>query len=444
MRKEWIMFIFSVTITLMIALGLVRWFAPGLLGIPVDLQLVRVAKEVPPFFDGVFRREDLESSNFLLQDPHVLVRVHPFYPVKKDLGPTDILGFRNYSVPNMADVIILGDSQTYGNNVLLENNWPEQLRRLLSSKNPEIYSMAVGGWSPIPYLYMFSKATAFRPKVVVIAFYSGNDSLESFKMAYSMDEWRFLIPDSSLGKEDAPHVVFPSPKSEWWPVIFSDGVNTTFTPALRLSSNSEHPAVKAGYDIIGDVAKRISEMAKPFELKLIFTIIPTKELVYSKKVQQENLNAPDDYKSLIERESENIQWLVNKLSSIDNARYVDVVAPLQEAALGSVALYPKHMDGHPVAAGYNVIANALFQSLDKLLPERQKGLFLLETEKGKRIFLLLTNKGYWIFKSLEMVEGNDWSTENVKALHYKDIVRLPKMGIIDQVDALHFGPKSIQ
>ena len=53
LKKEWLLMGVSVIATLLLALGLVRWFAPQLLGIPVDLQLVKVQKEVPPFFDNI-------------------------------------------------------------------------------------------------------------------------------------------------------------------------------------------------------------------------------------------------------------------------------------------------------------------------------------------------------------------------------------------------------
>ncbi len=104
---------YFVSLTLIITLILVRWFAPQLLGIPVDLQLVRVAKEVPPFFDGVFRSEDYASRNYIISDPFIK-RAQPLLPSFFQVGPNDFLGFRNQNMPNVADIITIGDSQTYG------------------------------------------------------------------------------------------------------------------------------------------------------------------------------------------------------------------------------------------------------------------------------------------------------------------------------------------
>ena len=52
--KQWLVLVAAVTVTVSLTLGIIRWQAPQLLGIPVDLQLVQVSKKVAPFFDGVF------------------------------------------------------------------------------------------------------------------------------------------------------------------------------------------------------------------------------------------------------------------------------------------------------------------------------------------------------------------------------------------------------
>ena len=121
MKKEWLLIIVSVALTVIIALTLTRWFAPQLLGLPTDLQMVRVAKEVPPFFNGVFRPEDHEGENYIIQDPYI-IRARPLLPSFLNVGPNDLLGFRNRNVPNIAAIITIGDSHTYGNNASIERN----------------------------------------------------------------------------------------------------------------------------------------------------------------------------------------------------------------------------------------------------------------------------------------------------------------------------------
>lgn len=49
MKKEWIMLIASIILTLGLSIGLIRLFTPQLLGIPIDLQMVSVDEKYPLF-----------------------------------------------------------------------------------------------------------------------------------------------------------------------------------------------------------------------------------------------------------------------------------------------------------------------------------------------------------------------------------------------------------
>ena len=57
MRSQWLLASLIGLATLFFALSIVRWLAPGLLGIPPDLQIVRLAEEKPAFYENVFRAE---------------------------------------------------------------------------------------------------------------------------------------------------------------------------------------------------------------------------------------------------------------------------------------------------------------------------------------------------------------------------------------------------
>ena len=145
MKKEYLLLVGSVAISLLLAFGIIRWQAPQLLGLPHDLKLVQIDKAVPPFFESVFRRDDFLSANYFISDPLTRVRPKPLQSETLRLGPNDLIGFRNRYIPNFADIVVIGDSQTYGNNALLEHNWPSQMRKFLESKQNETYSMAAGG-----------------------------------------------------------------------------------------------------------------------------------------------------------------------------------------------------------------------------------------------------------------------------------------------------------
>lgn len=442
MKKEWILLAAVVTVTMLLALGLLRWFAPQLLGIPVDLQTVRVSREIPPFFENVFRKQDIESRDFLVKDPYTNVRGRPLFIDLAGLGPHDLLGFRNRYVPNVADVVAIGDSQTYGNNAVLAANWPSQFERMLGDKRPVVYSMATGGWGAVQYLDMFKHAASFRPRVVVIAFYSGNDPDESVTLAYSVEHWAPLRPDPDLDLSDKPRFPgFPAPPSEQWQAHFKGGMRIAFTPSLRLVSNdTAHATVRAGYAIMEKVAQLITRHASDIGTQVVLTVIPTKELVYARRVRKEGINSSTDYTRLVELENANIDGLAKSFRQLPNCEYVDLVEPLQKAAFTNEPLYPFGPDGHPLESGYRVIAATLAPAIGKYLPQPLRGLVGIANGPDTAIPFLVTSEGLWRFATTELAVNNGWKPGQLRVVTPRDIAALPQMGAISSVDRKKFGP----
>ena len=93
----------------------------------------------------------------------------------------DKRGFRNAASLESADVVCLGDSQTYGTGVHREEAWPYQLS-LISGKTT--YSMAIPGEGPTRSEVLIDNVIKLEPKLVVEAFYSGNDLFDCYNMVY--------------------------------------------------------------------------------------------------------------------------------------------------------------------------------------------------------------------------------------------------------------------
>lgn len=344
----------SVACTLALGVALVRWLAPGLLGLPVDLQIVQVSDEVTPFYETVFA--ETGDPRELIRDPHTVVRGQPLAPDIGVRGPHDVLGFRNRSVPNRADVVTIGDSQTYGSSVRLEATWPQRIARRLRDTDVKVYNMSMGGWGAVQYLDMFGKSGVFEPRVAVVAFYSGNDAHESFRAAYAIDAWASLRPDPSLDLSDLPRDE-PGETREW--AVPIGGVPMIFTPAMRLRSNDDQPAVRGGWQIMAESGRRIARRARKRGVTPVFTILPTKELVYALVVRGAVADVDPSYAALVRAEAKNVAELAATLRSLEGARYVDVLVPLQDAALRGEPLYDVTRNGHPQEAGHAVIARAL-------------------------------------------------------------------------------------
>jgi hypothetical protein len=302
--------------------------------------------------------------------------------------------------------------------------------------------MSVGGWGAAEYFEIFNKALYLQPRVVIIAFYTGNDALDTFAKVYGDERWKSLRLNTTISASDAPALQLPIPESSYWKVEFKDGTKTVFVPDYRHLSNSQHPAVQAGYNIMGNIAQKIGELALQAKIQLVFTIIPTKELVYKKKLIKEDIMLRSDYRALMDDEVKNIHNLAEALKQIPNSLYVDVLEPLQNAAIELQNIYPSDRDGHPVAGGYKVIGETLKIEVEKLLPDELMGGIIAKIAEDKYRLFLVKNEYFYLFSSKRVAEENGWTQENMKKVVLRDISKLPFGGTIKTVDPSQFGPKA--
>ncbi|MEZ4547723.1 MAG: hypothetical protein R3B51_08385 [Thermodesulfobacteriota bacterium] len=74
------------------------------------------------------------------------------YKIEPHSAGHDSLGYRNKYVPERADIVTLGDSQTYGESSPAKYSWPSILGSLTGK---ETYNMGVSGYGPAEY-FIFS------------------------------------------------------------------------------------------------------------------------------------------------------------------------------------------------------------------------------------------------------------------------------------------------
>lgn len=454
MKREWLLLTGSVVVSAVLAVGLVRLLAPDLLEepVPVDRRVVHLSEARPPFFDGVFdpgEQAEGEDRTNLVNDPLTGHRRRTLVPenslsLADRNAPIDLLGFRNRAVPVVADVVTIGDSQTLGENATLDQDWPSALRARLGAKSPVVYNMSMAGWGAVQYLYIFDKALRFRPRAVVVAYYTGNDPADALYMAYAFEPWKSLRGQERQ-PEPAPSRWPPKPK-DLWSVAFPDGIRTVFTAVTRLRSNDRaYPGTAEGYRIILETARRMDRAAAEAGVALVFTVIPTKELVFAPKVHQAGLRPPPDYARLVDDEAANIAELAKGLSALGHAAYVDVVTPLQRAALAGAPLYAKGTDGHPAPAGYAVIAAALAPEVGAALPAPPgPGLVFVpdpDIPGGTQPFLIRYG-GAWRFANLDAYRKSGWAPrlQDVPTRPVRDLAEVPYRGLIATPDPKHFGP----
>ncbi len=448
MKKEWVLLVVTLAITLAVALGAIKLFAPNLIGgqVAIDRRVVQLEEKAPPFFDLVLNRDDLAAPGGMINDPVIGHRRVVMVPENAEHNaPFDLLGFRNRAVPPVADVVTIGDSQTVGLHTPIDGNWPNRLQAELADGNISVYNMSVGGWGAVQYLYMFEKAMVFRPRLIIVAFYTGNDANDSLHIAYHFDRWKSLRSQEAM-PERAPSAWPPKPE-DVWTVAFADGVQTGFTAKTRLAVNNRaYPGTLEGYRIMAEAARRMDAMAAENGVEVLYTIIPTKELAFAAKIRAEGLKVPDDYLALIRNEAENLNQLSATLKGLSHGHYVDVVSAMQRAALGPEPLYPTNSDGHPSKRGYQVIAKVLATHSRPLLPAPFTDGIATRVDlkqPDKRYTYLIRDGAVWMFSSPEVFlsSGWQWDPKTIREVTLRDLAGLKNAGVINRGDPKRFGPR---
>src|SRR5262245_27437148 len=151
--------------------------------------LLHAAARISPRLDMVLFPPQVFAEP-LLPDADLGHRGNPQFPGH------DANGFRNTAVPDTADIIAIGDSHTYGTSVASNQAWPRVLERLTSCR---VYSMALGGYGPLQYLALARRAVQFKPRVLLVGIYFGNDFYNNWVM-YLRNPSKYDVPKEMLNK----------------------------------------------------------------------------------------------------------------------------------------------------------------------------------------------------------------------------------------------------
>lgn len=379
----------------------------GLLGIAeMGLQIIHLTALVASDPDQFINPERLQevSVSRKKDDPVLGHRPNPKF------HEHDSRGFRNAGVPERADIVAIGDSQTYGTNAHRPEAWPQQLAKITGYST---YNMAFGGYSALHHSLLLDEALAFNPRLIIAAVYFGNDFLETFLLGYRENHVaRFgsknpAIREQVISLENATPVsatvkkyadnpnysmvysqsgiydwltqhsqVFQkfssiknwvtgkllNPKECLEPMQLKleppDAVApTVLTPRYRwVTVNSKDPRVQEGLRISQSALLEMRRRTREAEVEFLVVLIPTKERVYE-EVAKAN-QAPPIFNQLIKDE-----WsLENSLVQFferENIRHLSLLSSLKQALWSGLAPYPNNNDGHPNGTGYKSISQCI-------------------------------------------------------------------------------------
>jgi lysophospholipase L1-like esterase len=356
------------------------------------------------------REREAFTEKFLLKDPRLNHRVAP------GAKGHDANGFRNDAVPARAEVVALGDSQTWGVNAERTGAWPQVLGRM---SGRAVYNMGVNGYGPVQYWALTEQALGFSPKVIVVGVYTGNDLYDVYKLAYTSDDykglraadappdfsrdtigpradalwdeeknfqqefgrgdpgalWLWLGGHTAVGRLLAGAGYWPGgdvwfEASKAWARAHPDhgavyeeaGARTVLTTAYRLTAlDLDDPRVAEGLRITCEVLPRIKARADAGGAKLLVVLIPTKEAVFAGAAGGRRLDPV--YERLVRMESR-VRADVAARCDAAGVEHVDALPALVEAVRRGEAVYPTSAESHPRPEGYLVLASTVRQALE--------------------------------------------------------------------------------
>jgi hypothetical protein len=331
----------------------------------------------------------------------------------------DAWGYSNSEVPDNADVVVIGDSQTYGITVARDEAWPQLVAK---QTGLAVYNMGIPATGPIQYHDAIDEALRLNPQYVIIAAYLGNDLLDAFRYTYTepvasalpdpqlaekmhaLEAKDSLIAEATLlfrranGREPpgyydlfVNHVVanvkllsvlaatiregvnlaaatdpdahswqqektLAQTRSEYVSVFDNGRLRTIFTAPYRaVAMNLEDPRIEESLAITLRALKIIQARSNASEAKVFLLNIPTKELVFAHEVDDPSEHV--GLKAVLKHEQEVSRQLKQGAANI-GLRILDVLLPLRQALRNSDdPPYDPSPNGHPNRTGNQVIAN---------------------------------------------------------------------------------------
>ncbi|MDP9198704.1 MAG: GDSL-type esterase/lipase family protein, partial [Pseudomonadota bacterium] len=284
-------------------------------------------------------------------------------PLIVDLSYDDH-GFRNPATHSRAHVAFIGDSYIEAVQTALGSTLPQLVA---SSTGLTVANLGLSGYGPQQELVVLERyALPLEPKVIVWAFYEGNDlaDLQRYdelrpKLGSDVPTAPDLI-DRTLSKNllDTLYMRFkscePSPKAQAQSGVFRDRdqrqTTLYFEGLSRPLSNAELDAFMRFASIIG----RAQEQAVASGARLILLFVPTKFRVYRDLVQfpENSTGTHAELNDLPER----LAALAAQLSP--PLEFFNLVDPFRSAAALGELVYLAD-DSHWTPTGHRIAATAL-------------------------------------------------------------------------------------
>ena len=295
------------------------------------------------------------------------------YVLDPQMEDVDLNGFRNAAVPEVVDIVTIGDSHTQGFNVTSQQSWPGQLALQL---NQNVYNMGVGGYGPLQYKTLVSNALAMKPKHIVLGLYLGNDLSDVVRgigQRHTHDAidnvFRHSIKYHTAVGSMATMLIKKSAIGRPAGFIVSHPQNPTHIAANRIESLAKSldltdvkisAALEQTAEILAAANQQCAQQGTSFTVMLI----PTRESVYFENQKNRNPELSGTLALVANRELEARTWLASVMTN-QQVDFVDILPAMAAALDAKPTVYPSYDEGHPLADGYATYAASVSQKLSQ-------------------------------------------------------------------------------
>ena len=363
-----------------------------------NIALLSVALSVSLLAGEFAARLVLQPMNYL--NPTLVRDEFLSHRIEGGTGGHDEWGFRNFSLPDSAEIVAVGDSMTYGVSALADESYPLVLARIRGSV---VYNMGLGGYGPLQYLHLIrTRVPQLKPKTVVVGFYFGNDVMDAFNLAHGFEAWRdysqqpiseqtearvlarsdgsgkafgglrdWLSRNSVLYRVVANSSAFDRVREGEFKARDGESVEATLG-ARRMLFAWQDPAVYLdlgdprgveGLAITERAFREIGLEARKSGVRLLVVMFPLKESVYEQHLSASATQpGVERLLSLVDNERK-VKARMQALFRSEGIEYLDLL-PALRAANADEDAYPL-TDSHPNARGYAAVAAAVQSVLSR-------------------------------------------------------------------------------
>jgi len=322
-------------------------------------------------------------------DDHLMVRLKPHA-----YAEINARGYRNPSVPTSANVVALGDSQTYGYNAAWDEAWPMVYGELTGRS---VYNMGIGSYGPAQYLSLLDEALALEPETLLFGFYLGNDLLDACAVFQSLEYWRSFALEHELDVRDCveelpPAVPLPTgfqlgsalinlelyrrikeiplvtalisrrrdveiarTRPDDYFAVAEPGLGTVVNLTRLEAMTDAFPPTRRGAELTEFFYQAILDAAPGVEVGVVF--IPTKASAMYDELLARGVRLPPAYHELVQAETERIRHFARFFSE-HRVRTVDSTPRMRSTVALGEPVFKAFADGHPRPSGYRAIAES--------------------------------------------------------------------------------------